>query len=96
MSSGQLLSVRGLQVNYGAAQALTGVSFDVGAGSVLAVVGANGAGKSSLARALSGLVQPRSGSVMLDGLEVAGMPAHRIRRGCSIFCVSGGLRYRCD
>jgi|ERR1700683_41863 len=80
MSSGQLLSVRGLQVNYGAAQALTGVSFDVGAGSVLAVVGANGAGKSSLARALSGLVQPRSGSVMLDGLEVAGMPAHRIRR----------------
>ncbi|MGO8860157.1 MAG: ATP-binding cassette domain-containing protein [Acidimicrobiales bacterium] len=74
------LVVRDLSVRYGDAVALSGVSFTIGAGQVLAVLGANGAGKSSLARAVSGLVRPHGGSVIFAGEEIANWPAHRIRR----------------
>ena len=74
------LVVEGLCVRYGDAVALSDVSFSVGAGKVLAVLGANGAGKSSLARAVSGLVRPSAGKVKLDGQDVASWPAHRIRK----------------
>ena len=74
------LSVHDLSVRYGDATALVGVSFDVPAGTALAVLGANGAGKSSLARAVSGLVRAAGGSVVLDGTDVTSWPAHRIRR----------------
>jgi branched-chain amino acid transport system ATP-binding protein len=69
---GLSLEVKDLVTSYGAIKALTGVSFTVPAGSITAVLGANGAGKSSLLRSLSGLVKPRSGSVLLDGREIAG------------------------
>jgi branched-chain amino acid transport system ATP-binding protein len=69
---GLSLEVNDLVTSYGAIKALTGVSFTVPAGSITAVLGANGAGKSSLLRSLSGLVKPRSGSVLLDGREIAG------------------------
>jgi branched-chain amino acid transport system ATP-binding protein len=78
--SGPLLSVRDLAVRYGEATVLGGISFEVRAGSSLAVLGANGAGKSSLARAVSGLVDPAAGQVVFDGEDVTGWPAHRIRR----------------
>jgi branched-chain amino acid transport system ATP-binding protein len=77
------LVVKDLSVRYGDAVALSGVSFSVGSGQVLAVLGPNGAGKSSLARAVSGLVCPHHGSVVFDGVEMSGWPAHRIRHaGC--------------
>ena len=71
-TGGLTLEVRDLVTSYGAIKALTGVSLTVPAGSITAVLGANGAGKSSLLRSLSGLVKPRSGSVLLDGKEIAG------------------------
>jgi ABC-type branched-subunit amino acid transport system ATPase component len=74
------LSVHNLSVRYGDAIALVDVSFDVPAGTALAVLGANGAGKSSLARAVSGLVPAADGSVLLDGADITSWPAHRVRR----------------
>ncbi|MDT7544773.1 MAG: branched-chain amino acid transport system ATP-binding protein [Actinomycetota bacterium] len=71
-AGGLSLEVRDLVTAYGAIRALNGVSLTVPAGSITAVLGANGAGKSSLLRTLSGLVKPRSGSVLLDGKEIAG------------------------
>jgi branched-chain amino acid transport system ATP-binding protein len=71
-AGGLSLEVKDLVTAYGAIRALNGVSMTVPAGSITAVLGANGAGKSSLLRTLSGLVKPRSGSVLLDGKEIAG------------------------
>jgi branched-chain amino acid transport system ATP-binding protein len=70
--AGLSLAVKDLVTAYGAITALNGVSLTVPAGSITAVLGANGAGKSSLLRSLSGLVKPRSGSVLLDGKEIVG------------------------
>jgi ABC-type branched-subunit amino acid transport system ATPase component len=74
------LVVENLSVHYGDAVALSGVSFSLGAGRALAVLGANGAGKSSLARAVSGLVRPSGGQVTLDGHDTVDWAAYRIRR----------------
>jgi branched-chain amino acid transport system ATP-binding protein len=65
---------------YGAVRALDGVSLSVTPGTLTAVLGANGAGKTSLLRTISGLVTPRSGSIRFDGTEIAGLPADRIAR----------------
>jgi len=75
-----LLQVVDLDVRYGASQALFGVSIDVAPGEALAILGANGAGKSTFARAVSGLVPPAAGRVVFDGHDITGLPAHRIRR----------------
>ncbi|HEX4864011.1 MAG TPA: ATP-binding cassette domain-containing protein [Acidimicrobiales bacterium] len=74
------LKVENLCVRYGDAIALSGVSFDVDTGQVLVILGPNGAGKSSLARAVSGLVPPVGGSIRLQGQDISGWPAYRIRR----------------
>ena len=73
-----LLRVTDLEVAYGEARALFGVSFDVRAGSVTTVLGANGAGKSSLASAIAGVVRPRAGRIEFDGHDITGRPAHAI------------------
>jgi branched-chain amino acid transport system ATP-binding protein len=73
-----LLRVTDLEVAYGEARALFGVSFDVRAGSVTTVLGANGAGKSSLAAAIAGVVKPRSGRVEFDGRDIKGHAAHSV------------------
>ncbi|MFA5883971.1 MAG: ABC transporter ATP-binding protein [Acidimicrobiia bacterium] len=78
--SAALLRVTDLQVSYGDAKALFGVSFDVPAGSVTAVLGANGAGKSSLAAAIAGVVPPSGGTVEFDGQDVTGFAAHKMSR----------------
>jgi branched-chain amino acid transport system ATP-binding protein len=75
-----LLRVDSLDVSYGPSQALFGVSVDVAAGSVMAVLGVNGAGKSTFARAVSGLVPSTAGRVTFDGRDITKLPAHRIRR----------------
>jgi branched-chain amino acid transport system ATP-binding protein len=83
-AGGLSLEVKDLVTAYGAIRALNGVSMTVPAGSITAVLGANGAGKSSLLRTLSGLVKPRSGSVLLDGKEIAGCaPEDVVRLGMS-------------
>jgi branched-chain amino acid transport system ATP-binding protein len=74
------LDVRDLVVRYGAIEAVHGISFDVQAGEVVALIGANGAGKTSTLAALSGLVRPARGTVRLLGRDLAGAPAHAIVR----------------
>jgi branched-chain amino acid transport system ATP-binding protein len=78
LSAPPLLRVRDLEVAYGVARALFGVSFDVPAGSVTAVLGANGAGKSSLASAIAGVVTPRGGTIEFAGQDITGWSAHRV------------------
>lgn len=80
MNSAALLEVEGLNVYYGSVQALRGVSFSVGRGEIVALIGANGAGKSTTLRAVSGIVRPASGSIRFGGKSVAGLPPHRIAR----------------
>ena len=79
------LSVENLCVHYGEATALTRVSFEVGAGKAVAVLGANGAGKSSLAHAVAGLVRPSEGRIALGADEISGAPAYRIRRAGVVY-----------
>ena len=73
-----LLEVRDLEVRYGGIRALNGISLSVPTGSIVTLIGANGAGKSTTLRALSGLVPPSAGSIRFDGAEIAGMAPHRI------------------
>ncbi|MBN2538057.1 ABC transporter ATP-binding protein [candidate division WOR-3 bacterium] len=75
-----LLQVRDLVVDYGPIRALHGISFEVHEGEVVTLVGANGAGKSTTLRALSGLVKPTSGEVSFDGRRIEGRPGHAIAR----------------
>jgi branched-chain amino acid transport system ATP-binding protein len=77
-----LLSVEGLAVEYDGMRALQDVSLEAQAGSIVALVGANGAGKTSLLRAISGLVRAVRGTVVFDGVDITREPAHAIvRRG---------------
>lgn len=72
------LEIRGLQVNYGAIQALKGIDIDVPDGSVVALLGANGAGKSTTLRTISGLVEDATGSIRFYGEEILGKEAEKI------------------
>lgn len=72
MLKNALLSIEGLTVHYGAAQALFGIDLTVAQGETVALVGANGAGKSSLLKAVMGLAPPSGGRIFLDGREVTG------------------------
>ncbi|MGF7234249.1 MAG: ATP-binding cassette domain-containing protein [Frankia sp.] len=83
------LTVENLSVRYGEAMALTGVSFTLGAGKALAVLGANGAGKSSLARALSGLVTPHGGQIVFADQDISSWRPHRIRRASLVYLPEG-------
>jgi branched-chain amino acid transport system ATP-binding protein len=71
-----VLEVQGLEVSYGAIKALKGVSLQVGRGEVVALIGANGAGKTSALRAISGMLAPTAGTVRLFGEDVTGLKAH--------------------
>jgi branched-chain amino acid transport system ATP-binding protein len=75
-----LLTVDHLSVFYGGVQALREVSFTVGKGEIVTLIGANGAGKSTTLRALSGLVHPAGGKIVHDGKSIFGLPPHRIVR----------------
>jgi branched-chain amino acid transport system ATP-binding protein len=74
------LEVFGLKVSYGRTEALRGIDLAVPAGSAVCLIGANGAGKTTTMRALSGLVKPAGGRVVLDGVEITGWAAHRIAK----------------
>ena len=73
-----LLHVDRLDLFYGDAQALDGVSLDIAAGEIVAIVGANGAGKSSLIRTIHGIEKPAHGSIRFDGVDIAGWPSFRV------------------
>jgi branched-chain amino acid transport system ATP-binding protein len=73
-----MLAVEDLDVFHGDAQALDGVSLEVAAGSIVAIVGANGAGKSSLIRTIAGLHRPARGHIVFRGQDIAGWPSHRV------------------
>jgi branched-chain amino acid transport system ATP-binding protein len=77
-----MLEVESLTTDYGAVRAVNDVSLQVASGTITAVLGANGAGKTSLLRTVSGLVRPSAGKVRLDGADITGMPVEKIvRRG---------------
>jgi branched-chain amino acid transport system ATP-binding protein len=73
-----MLEVRNLSVFYGDAQALEDVSLAVGQGTIVAIVGANGAGKSSLIRTIAGMHRPASGQITFEGANIAGLPSHLV------------------
>jgi len=73
-----LLEVDGIHTYYGSIEALRGVSLEVAAGEVVTMIGANGAGKSTTLRSISGLNPPRSGSIRFDGVEIGAMAPSRI------------------
>ncbi|EWY39760.1 amino acid ABC transporter ATPase [Skermanella stibiiresistens SB22] len=73
-----MLTIEGLDLLYGDAQALDDVSLDVPEGAVTAIIGANGAGKTSLIRTVSGILRPARGSIRFEGREIAGLPSHTV------------------
>ena len=86
-----MLEVRDLSVSYGPVQALARISLEVREGEIVALIGANGAGKSSLIHAVAGLAPAAGGKVSFRGKEVLGLPSHRIfRRGIAL-CPEGRM-----
>jgi branched-chain amino acid transport system ATP-binding protein len=73
-----MLQVAELDLFYGDAQALDGVALDIDEGEIVAIVGANGAGKTSLIRTIAGMQRPARGSIRFEGAEIAGKPSHRV------------------
>ena len=73
-----MLKVEDLHVYYGSIHAIKGVSFEVNEGEIVTLIGANGAGKSTTLNTIGGLMKPRTGSVLFEGTQIAGMPASRI------------------
>ena len=73
-----MLKIENLDVFYGDAQALDGVSLEIEEGSIVAIVGANGAGKTSLIRTIAGMHKPASGHVYYHGLDIAGWPSYKV------------------
>ncbi|MBI5586432.1 MAG: ABC transporter ATP-binding protein [Deltaproteobacteria bacterium] len=76
-----MLEVTDLQVRYQGIEALKGVSFRVLPGKIVTLIGANGAGKSTILRAIAGLVRPAGGTIRFQGNEISRQPVHRITRG---------------
>lgn len=73
-----MLEVKDIEVYYGMIQAIKGVSFHVNEGEVIALIGANGAGKTTILHTVSGLLAPKSGSVMFEGKDITKIPGHKI------------------
>jgi branched-chain amino acid transport system ATP-binding protein len=88
-SAAALLEVSDLRVNYGAVAAIRGVNLSVAAGEVVALLGANGAGKSTMLRTISGLSRPRSGQILLQGAPIHRLPPARIVRLGIAHCPEG-------
>ncbi len=73
-----LLEVKDLEVNYGLIRAIKGVSFDVNAGEIVALIGANGAGKTTIMHALNGLIPKKAGTVTFCDEDITNIPAHKL------------------
>ena len=84
-----MLEVSNLHVAYGASAVLHGVSLSVAPGEIVALVGANGAGKSTTLRAISGLLRPREGTIRFEGADIARLAAETIARRGLAHCPEG-------
>lgn len=73
-----MLEIKDLEVFYGMIQAIKGVSFEVNEGEVIALIGANGAGKTTILHTITGLLEAKRGTVIFDGKDITKIPAHRI------------------
>lgn len=80
-----MLTLEDVSVNYGAIEALTGISMHVEKGEVVTLIGANGAGKSTTLRTITGLLDPRRGRIVYEGEDISGKPTHKlVARGISM------------
>lgn len=86
-----LLEIKDLIVNYGAVEAVRGVDIEVSEGEIVAIVGSNGAGKSTIIKSICGLVKPSGGSILYNGEEVGQVPSHK-RTAKGIVCCPEGRR----
>src|SRR5215211_2944283 len=84
-----VLEIRDMVCGYGGVTALRGISLEVKAGQLVALIGANGAGKSTTLRAISGLVAPRSGSMLFEGKDIAGAKPPRVLASGIAHCPEG-------
>jgi len=75
-----MLKVESLSAGYGKVQVLHGISLEVAAGTLVTLIGSNGAGKTTTLRALSGMIAPTGGRILLGGVDIAGMPSHAIAK----------------
>ena len=73
-----MLKVENLVVRYGMIEAIKGISFEVNDGEIVTLIGANGAGKTTTMHTISGLLKPAEGSILLDGVDITKIPAHKI------------------
>lgn len=76
----ELLKITDLKLNYGMISAVKGIDLTVGEGQIVAILGANGAGKTSTLKVISGLLKPSSGEILFDGQNIAGKPAHKVAK----------------
>jgi branched-chain amino acid transport system ATP-binding protein len=80
-----MLTIENISVNYGAIEALTGISMHVEKGEVVTLIGANGAGKTTTLRTITGLLEPREGRIVFEGDDISGEPTHKlVARGISM------------
>jgi branched-chain amino acid transport system ATP-binding protein len=80
-----MLTLENISVNYGAIEALNGITMHVEQGEVVTLIGANGAGKTTTLRTITGLLAPRSGRVLYENEEISGLPTHKlVARGISM------------
>ena len=73
-----MLEVKDLQVYYGVIQAIKGISFNVTEGEIIALIGANGAGKTTILHTITGLISPKQGEILYEGVDLKKVPAHKI------------------
>ena len=73
-----MLEIRDIEVFYGMIQAIKGVSFEVNEGEVIALIGANGAGKTTILHSITGLIAPKKGKILFEGQDITSTPAHKI------------------
>jgi ABC-type branched-subunit amino acid transport system ATPase component/ABC-type branched-subunit amino acid transport system permease subunit len=88
-AGGELIAARALHAGYDDVEVLRGIDVAVRASELVAVLGANGAGKTTMMRALSGLLRPTGGSIKLEGREISALPAHRIARAGVVLVPEG-------
>lgn len=73
-----MLKIENISTYYGNIQALKGVSLEINDGEIVTLIGANGAGKTTILKTIDGLLKPKSGKIFLNGLEITGLPAHKV------------------
>jgi branched-chain amino acid transport system ATP-binding protein len=87
-----LLQIENLHVSYGGSNAVKGINFEVGDGELVALIGANGAGKSTTLKAICGLLHPAAGRVLYQGADITGFPSHKlVRRGLALVPEGRGI-----